>query len=66
LKWLAFIRTVISASLMHVKPPAAASLYDPVFTEEDMKGFDSLGIYAVTGEEALVSGPVINGGHTHP
>jgi hypothetical protein len=41
---------------MHVKPPAAASLYDPVFTEEDMRGFDSLGIYAVTGEEALVSG----------
>ena len=58
LRWLVFVGIIISAPLIHVKPPAAASLYDPVFTEEDMKGFESLGLYAVAGEEALVCGPV--------
>lgn len=34
-------------------PLSEVSLYDPVFTEEDINGFQSLGLNAVTGKEAL-------------
>ena len=41
------------------KPLAGGSFYDPVFTDEDMSGFEELGIKAVNGKAALVSEAII-------
>lgn len=51
---LAGIRMQLNLS----KPPASTSFYDPVFTEEDMKEFEALGLNAINGREALVSKPL--------